>query len=318
MSTYSLPYVPIRQALYSPGELFGQFVEDHPGSFSGTTDFEIYRHFIGTGSASTADPYVAMTRALHDNGITQLRNQFIGDRRVAAIMGGHKMRRDSADYRNVCLLGRELARGGLLVATGGGPGAMEAGHVGALLSGATDADLGAALDELGTKPELPGMRHVAVAAETGVLVDADLVAKGHEWFAPAWMLAKQWSGGCRSLAVPTWHYGFEPTSPFATDIAKYFQNSLREDGLLEIAQAGIVFTPGKAGTIQEIFQDGAQNYYRSFGQFSPMVFLGVDYWTNRLPVLAVLQALFSPADFARCVRVTDDPMEAARFVIGFE
>jgi hypothetical protein len=49
-----------------------------------------------------------------------------------------------------------------------------------------------------------------------------------------------------------------------------------------------------------------------------MVFLGVDYWTNRLPVLAVLQALFSPADFARCVRVTDDPMEAARFVIGFE
>lgn len=318
MSTYSLPYVPIRQSLYSPAELFGQFEEGHPGSFSGTTDFEIYRHFIGTGSASTTDPYVAMTRALHDNGITQLRNQFIGDRRVAAIMGGHKMKRDSVDYRNVCLLGRELARAGLLVATGGGPGAMEAGHLGALLSSAPEGEVESALGELGRKPELPEMRHVAVPAETGVLVDSELAAKGHEWFAPAWRLAKQWSGGCRSLAVPTWHYGFEPTSPFATDIAKYFQNSIREDGLLEVAQAGVVFTPGKAGTIQEIFQDGAQNYYRSFGQFSPMVFLGVDYWTNRLPVLAVLKALFTPADFARCVRVTDDPMEAARFVIGFE
>jgi hypothetical protein len=77
MSTYSLPYVPIRQALYSPGELFGQFVEDHPGSFSGTTDFEIYRHFIGTGSASTADPYVAMTRAKRQLAVTSSkRNDF--------------------------------------------------------------------------------------------------------------------------------------------------------------------------------------------------------------------------------------------------
>lgn len=318
MSTYSLPYVPIRQSLYSPSELFGQFREEDPKSFASTTDFGIYSHFIGSGAASTTDPYVAMTRALHDNGITQLRNQFIGDRRVAAIMGGHKMKRDSADYRNVCRLGRELARAGLLVATGGGPGAMEAGHLGALMSDAKESDLEAALLELGKRSELPEMRHVAVPAETGVLVDDELVAKGHAWFAQAWRVFQGCPGGVRSLAVPTWHYGFEPTTPFATDIAKYFQNSIREDGLLEIAQAGIVFTPGKAGTIQEIFQDGAQNYYRSFGQFSPMVFLGVDYWTRQLPVMAVLQALFSPTDFARCVRVTDDPMEAARFVIGFE
>ena len=64
----------------------------------------------------------------------------------------------------------------------------------------------------------------------------------------------------------------EPISLFASHIAKYFSNSIREDGLLAVATAGIVFAPGGAGTMQEIFQDGAQNAYRVFGR-SPMAFL---------------------------------------------
>jgi hypothetical protein len=52
-----------------------------------------------------------------------------------------------------------------------------------------------------------------------------------------------------SLAVPTWYYGQEPTTPFATKIGKYFQNSLREDGLITIAAHGIIFAQGKAGTL---------------------------------------------------------------------
>ena len=50
---------------------------------------------------------------------------------------------------------------------------------------------------------------------------------------------------------------------FATDIAKYFENSLREEGLLALALAGVVFARGNAGTVQEIFQDACQNYYRA-------------------------------------------------------
>ena len=31
-----------------------------------------------------------------------------------------------------------------------------------------------------------------------------------------------------SLAIPTWHYGHEPTNVFATAIAKYFRNAVSE------------------------------------------------------------------------------------------
>ena len=43
--------------------------------------------------------------------------------------------------------------------------------------------------------------------------------------------------GAESLAIPTWFYGHEPSNLFSTHVAKYFSNSLREDGLLAIATA---------------------------------------------------------------------------------
>ncbi len=46
---------------------------------------------------------------------------------------------------------------------------------------------------------------------------------------------------------------------FATQIAKLFQNSVREDGLLSIADAGAAYFEGGFGTVREIFQDLAQN-----------------------------------------------------------
>jgi hypothetical protein len=51
---------------------------------------------------------------------------------------------------------------------------------------------------------------------------------------------------------------------------------------------------GKAGTIQEIFQDATQNYY---GTFCPMVFLsspadaGQHYWEKTLPVRGLIESL---------------------------
>jgi hypothetical protein len=142
----------------------------------------------------------------------------------------------------------------------------------------------------------------------------------HRWFAPAWKVARQVRAPGESLAVPTWHYGHEPTSPLATHIAKYFQNSIREDGLLAIATHGIVFSPGKAGTLQEVFQDACQNFYHSFGDcFSPMVFFGVAYWRDTLPVRPLLDALFRldavrAAEFERQVLFSDDVDEIVEFL----
>ena len=64
-----------------------------------------------------------------------------------------------------------------------------------------------------------------------------------------------------SLSIPTWFYGHEPSNLFATGIAKYFANALREDTLLHRCRGGIVYLPGQAGTVQEIFQAVTENFY---------------------------------------------------------
>ena len=119
-----------------------------------------------------------------------------------------------------------------------------------------------------------------------------------------------------SLGVPTWHYGHEPPNVFAGEIAKYFANSIREDGLLAIALAGVVFAPGSAGTIQEVFQDAAQNHYESFGIVSPMVFLDEVYWTERKPVYPLLRDLATGYSYGELVTAVDDAATAVEFIVA--
>jgi predicted Rossmann-fold nucleotide-binding protein len=310
----SLPYEPIPQELYTRAKLFAGFRPDDPESWSQTLDFTIYRHYVKSGRSAPGDPYIGMMQALHDNAITQSATAFITGRRIAAIMGDHKLARDSATYRNIALLSRRLTRSGILVCTGGGPGAMEAGHLGASLASAKDSELDGALALLSAQAVVPALLQIV---DSEGAVNLKLAAEAHAWFKPAYEISASISNPSPSLAFPTWHYGHEPSTPFATHIAKYFQNSIREDGLLALAKHGIIYFEGKAGTLQEIFQDGAQNYYRSFGFFSPMVLVGIEYWNKKIPVVPLLEKLFSPEDYSKYVLVTDDLDAAARFIEGF-
>ena len=83
---------------------------------------------------------------------------------------------------------------------------------------------------------------------------------------------------------------------------------------MAIANQGIVYAEGKAGTIQEIFQDAAKNYYNTFKY--PMILFGVDYWTTQYPVVCILKDLFT-SNFKRLVLVTDDVDDAAKFIKQF-
>jgi predicted Rossmann-fold nucleotide-binding protein len=117
-----------------------------------------------------------------------------------------------------------------------------------------------------------------------------------------------------SIAIPTWFYPGEPVGQFATHIAKYFANSIREEGLLAIAVSGVVFAPGRAGTVQELFQDAAQNAYGIRGQ-SPMVLFGSEYYDGDPSIYAVLRALARRfGEYDRLVTLTDDPSEVLAFV----
>jgi hypothetical protein len=101
-----------------------------------------------------------------------------------------------------------------------------------------------------------------------------------DWLHRAWTVMEKFpipngtQDACKSIGIPTWLYGHEPPAPFATHIAKYFANSVREDGLLAIARHGVIFAPGSAGTTQEVFQDAAQNHYANQGVYSPMIMFG--------------------------------------------
>lgn len=322
MPNLEVPFQPLRNSLYTSLELMNGFESHRPLSFTETLDFRSYRYFIANGGACPTDPYAGMMQALHDHSIMRALTVFFHgvDTPTVAIMGGHDETRATTNYANVVHAARRLTQCGCLVASGGGPGAMEATHLGAMLANASDQDVTDALKHLQHQATLPDS--VAVVSCTGE-IDTAIVHQLHNWATPAYEIAQTFAEhGGRSIAVPTWYYGNEPMSPLATVVAKYFQNSIREDILLSLAANGIIYTPGAAGTLQEVFQNAAQNYYpRNELAFAPMIFLGRAFWTETLPVLPVLQALFvgrkklTRDDFDQLVRIVDTPDEAVEALL---
>lgn len=298
------PVLPFRSTLYTPEELFAGFRSDDPTSYGDTPDLLAYR-----STRLGPNREVGMLRALHDQCITDARDAFLAGRRVVAIMGGHALARTNEAYREVALMAARLTGQGTVVVSGGGPGAMEATHLGALLSPTGPDALAEAIARLGSAPDFPTDTSKLVAP--GGAVDAAVLAALHAWQRPAFDVLASVAPADRgvSMAVPTWFYGHEPPTPFATGVAKYFSNSLREDGLLAVAKDGIVFAPGWAGTLQEVFQEAAQNYYRVFhDRFSPMAFLDTDRcWSEQFPVGPLLETLFGGDDYRRYVCVSPDP-----------
>jgi predicted Rossmann-fold nucleotide-binding protein len=112
-----------------------------------------------------------------------------------------------------------------------------------------------------------------------------------DWARAAFEVRERWPGGGASVGIPTWFYGHEPPNAFAAHTAKYFANATREDGLLARSNAGVVFLPGAAGTVQEIFDNATPNYYESRGGPTPMVLVDEEHWTRQLPAWSLLRAL---------------------------
>jgi predicted Rossmann-fold nucleotide-binding protein len=291
-----LPFRPYRPTLYTAGELFEAFDPADPGSYCRCLDARVYRHWEAAGRGNPGSILETLARRLHDHAITDALEELLRDHgRVVAIMGGHSMSREAPSYRAVAQMSRTLTRKGYFLASGGGPGAMEATHLGAWFAPYDDDDLEAAIAILSEAPTYRDLR----------------------WLAQAFRVLDRWGprgDGQRSLGIPTWFYGHEPPNPFATHIAKYFENSVREDGLVTIATHGIVFAPGSAGTIQEIFQDATQNHYGTFGLVSPMVFFQKSYWMEEKPVYPLLRDLAEGRPYAGLLTVEDDPDGIVRFL----
>jgi predicted Rossmann-fold nucleotide-binding protein len=273
-----VPVDPYRQTLYTPAELYDT------ASYAGSLDARAY-----AWSREAPTPNATLAQALHDHAIDSALTAWVSGRPLVGVMGGHDLDRSSPAYADAARLGWMLGQEHV-VATGGGPGAMEAANLGGFLAGSSRDDLASAVTSLAGVPSFrPSVDQWAAKARS--------VSDGVE--------------GRETLGIPTWFYGHEPPNLFATAIAKYFRNATREAILLQICDAGIAFLPGAGGTVQEIFQDACENFYAEAESVAPMVLVGTTYWTKVLPAWPLLQALARGRPMAHHIHLVDTVDDAA-------
>lgn len=295
----NVPYNVFTHKLYNHQTLFPEYKTGQPQTYAGTFDQRIYRHFMQKGLISE-DIGETLARSLHDHSISDALTEFLSqweEKKIVGIMGGHSIRRNENAFAEVAFISKRLTEKGYLMVSGGGPGAMEATHVGAWMAGKSDNSL---------------LNAISILSQAPAYTDAYWLDKAME------VIELYPHNQYQSLGIPTWHYGHEPSTPFASHIAKYFANSIREDGILTIAKGGIIFTPGSAGTLQEIFQEAAQNHYLTFGYASPMAFYNSRYWTETYPVYTLLTNLQKEGKYKNLIlSLSDTTDEIVNEIIKF-
>ena len=289
-----VPYDVTRDSLYSAQDLYqGYEPSEDPeadnNSYFDCYDGRTYQHYLLMGK-NAENVNESLARTLHDHCIHLALDAFLDNhdgRRCVGVMGGHSMLRTEPMFASIVMLSKRLTEEGFYMLSGGGPGAMEAAHLGAWMAGRSSQEVNEALEMLALAPSF----------------------KDPGWLSSAFSVLRRFpQSKYESLGVPTWLYGHEPSTPFATHIAKFFENSVREDSILTMAFGGIIYTPGSAGTMQEIFQDAVQNHYLSFGFASPMIFWGEKFWTEEMPVYPLLQQLLHTGKYKNLLlTITDDP-----------
>ena len=303
----AVPYEVLRHGrLYNAEELYQGYEpsddeEKDKASFAQCYDSRVYQHFMAQGMIAR-DVKESMARAFHDHGIHTALVEFLKKHdplKCIGIMGGHALLRTDPMFASVVMLSKRLTEAGFFMVSGGGPGAMEATHLGAWMAGRTDEEAREAME---------------------TLAEAATSFKDKRWLSSAFGVMRRYpQTQYVSLGVPTWLYGHEPSTPFATHIAKYFVNSVREDTILTIAFGGIVYTPGSAGTLQEIFQNAVQNHYLSYGLASPMIFMGKRFWTEDVPVYPMMHRMEENGRYKNLLMtLSDDPLEIEEVLKDFQ
>ena len=260
-----LPFDTYPKKLYDSKRLYEGYDWHDESTFENCHDTQVYRHYIAQGKRGH-EVRETLARALHDHFIThELYKMLVlyDEKDVIGVMGGHAKRRDDPQYRQIVFLSKRLTEMGRLMVTGGGPGAMEAAHLGAWMAGRSEAEVNEAVDMLIPAPTY----------------------QDEGWLRRSFEVMERFplQTDYRSLAIPTYYYGHEPT-----------------------------------GTMQEIFQDAGQNHYESEGYASPMIFMGKDYYTHYMPAYSLLKDLSDRGVFKNMIlTISDDNDEIIDAIVRF-
>lgn len=297
-----VPYNVSRTTLYTATELYEGYDPEKPDTYDTCHDQLVYRHYISKGK-QTSDVKESIARTLHDQGIYVGLGEFLRAHnylKCIGVMGGHALLRTDAMYRQIVLLSKQLTEQGFTMLSGGGPGAMEATHLGSWMAGRSEEEVEEALRILAASPSFKDTPEA--------------------WLSTAFEVIRRYPQSTyESLGIPTWLYGHEPSTPLATHIAKFFENSIREHNILTLPFGGIIYTPGSAGTMQEIFQDAVQNHYLSFGFPSPMIFIGTQFWTEEVPAYPLLQHLMETGKYKNLsLALTDDSEVVMQQLLSYQ
>ncbi|MCP3380006.1 hypothetical protein NLM31_06040 [Bradyrhizobium sp. CCGUVB4N] len=316
----------MRQRLYSAVDLIDGFNPFDALGFTLTRDFEVFRQFVSDGGPVPSSLETRLLQAQHDAEIADALRRFLKDvdRPLVGFMGGHAAKRNSPAFADIARPAWSVAQEGYLVVTGGGPGVMEAAHVGVAFSRNDMSDLDRALQRLAGTPDYGDLDDLFESDGRVRKSKRKDVAAARDWLAVALEVRSAAPSTMPlSLAIPTWLYGAEPTMPFATHYAKYFQNSLREEALVNNSRAGIIYGQGGGGTLREIFVE--RNYYaKDVDNFTPMIFFDKGgYWlraatyegtTVRSYGAKLDEAVPDMLKFGICARLKPDDARSSLFL----
>ena len=230
----------------------------------------------------------------------------LAGRRPVAIMGGHDIERRDPRYATVARIARTLAREGFLMVSGGGPGAMEATHLGVWMAHFDDHQLDAAID-VSCRPRPDG------APAGKEFADADWL---HRAFAvrgrwPVVDCATSRSASPRGRTATSHRPRSRRRSPSTSPTASARTACSRSPRTAWCSR------PARRARSRRSSRTPRRTTTRCSAQPAPMVLFGVDYWTERYPVWSVLQALsadrpYSAADHAHRRRGRGDHADRAR------
>jgi len=259
-----LPFDPEKSTVYTREELWSGY--DSVPEKNESLDRRIAEYFTGASKYAPSHEQLLAQRR-HDANMDYAVNKFLDvdataaptGRKIVAIVGSHSTFRDDPWYRKAAELGYALNRVGYFVVSGGGPGLMEAVHLGVWMSRYDEKALAEALDMIATTS-----KPIANSAKEQYEMP--------DYWLKAQEVLQHYPAGNESLGIPTWFYEHEGANAFSTHVAKYFSNALREEKICAVGISGVIFLPGGLGTAQEAFMDAAENGYASYNWYSPMVF----------------------------------------------